>query len=92
MGVFMNKQFEPGIYLSMKNKGYDLVPYVNSFNETPENGWPEFFDSPRYSSGFATLWNCFGFITETHMLKPFEQRVRSTYSLMECLLSLQKKC
>ncbi|MEJ7769670.1 MAG: M14 family metallopeptidase, partial [Chitinophagaceae bacterium] len=86
MGQFMNRQFEPGLYARMKEKGYDLVPYVNFFGETPDKGWPEFFDSPRYSSGFATLWNAFGFTTETHMLKSYEQRVKSTYALMECFI------
>ena len=86
MGDYLNKQFEPDLYSSMKTKGYDLVPYVNFFGETPDSGWPEFFDSPRYSSGFAALWSCFGFITETHMLKPFEQRVHATYALMESFI------
>jgi len=70
----------------MKEKGFDLVPYVNSFGDTPENGWPEFWDSPRYSSGYATLWHSFAFVPETHMLKTYEQRVRSTYALMQCFI------
>src|SRR5205809_430608 len=71
MGEYMNKDFEPGLFRLMKEKGYDLVPYVNSFNDTPESGWSEYWDSPRYSSGYATLWNCFAFVPETHMLKPY---------------------
>ena len=86
MGEFMNKKFEPGVYLLMKQKGIDLVPYVNSFGDTPESGWPEFWDSPRYSSGFATLWHTFAFISETHMLKPYRQRVEDTYALMQSLI------
>jgi len=62
MGEFMNKQFEPGIYTLMKKKGYDLVPYVNSFGESPEQGWPEFLEGPRYSSGYASLWQTFAFV------------------------------
>ena len=65
MGEFMNKQFEPGLFLLMKQKGFDMVPYVNSFEDTPETGWSEFWDSPRYSSGYATLWHAFAFISET---------------------------
>jgi hypothetical protein len=86
MGDYLDKEFEPALYNLMKEKGYDLVPYVNSFGDTPEDGWPEYWDSPRYSSGYATLWNSFGFIPETHMLKPYEQRVRSTYALMKCFI------
>jgi hypothetical protein len=86
MGEFMNQTFEPGLYQLMKEKGYDLVPYVNDFDETPEKGWDEFFDSPRYSSGYGSLWSTFSFIPETHMLKPYDQRVQSTYALMQCFI------
>lgn len=91
MGEFLNKEFEPALFDLMKKKGYDLVPYVNHFGETPENGWPEFWDSPRYSSGFASLWNTFAFVPETHMLKPYEQRVKSTYALMQCFIEFTSK-
>ena len=87
MGAFLNNRFEPALYSSMKEKGYDLVPYVNFFGERPENGWVQFFDSPRYSSGYATLWNTFAFTPETHMLKPYHQRVRSTYALMKSFMT-----
>ena len=91
MGEYMNKQFEPGIFKLMNQKGYDLVPYVNAFNETPENGWPEFLESPRYSNGYASLWHSFAFVPETHMLKPYDQRVKATYKLMECFIEFTSK-
>jgi hypothetical protein len=86
MGEFMNKQFEPALFSLMKEKGFDLVPYVNAFGDTPESGWSEYWDSPRYSSGYASLWQTFAFVPETHMLKPYEQRVRATYALMQCFI------
>jgi hypothetical protein len=91
MGEYLNKEFEPALYSLMKQKGFDLVSYVNSFGDTPENGWPEYWDSPRYSSGFATLWHSFAFVPETHMLKSYEQRVRSTYALMQCFIEFASK-
>lgn len=91
MGDFMNKNFEPGIYASMKEKGYDLIPYVNSFGDTPDSGWPEFFEGPRYSSGYAALWHTFSFIAETHMLKSYDKRVWSTYELMKSIIEFTNK-
>lgn len=82
MGEYMNKIFEPGMYRLMKQKGYDLIPYVNVWGKSPDNGWNEYFDSPRYSSGYGTLWSTFCFVPETHMLKPYKQRVAATYQLM----------
>lgn len=86
MGEYLSSQFEPGIYATMKKKGYDLIPYVNSFGDTPENGWSEYWDSPRYSSGFAALWNTFSFVPETHMLKSYDLRVKATYALMQSFI------
>ena len=86
MGKFLNETFEPTLYQLMKGKGFDLVPYVNHSGETPDNGWNAYWDSPRYSTGYATLWNTFGFMPETHMLKPYKQRVESTKALMECFI------
>ena len=86
LGNYLNKNFEPALYASMKEKGYDLIPYVNSFGDTPDNGWPEFFEGPRFSSGYAALWHTFSFISETHMLKPYDQRVKATYELMKSFI------
>lgn len=82
MGEYINRVFEPAMYKSMQKKGYDLIPYVNVWGKTPDNGWNEYVDSPRYSSGFGTLWSSFCFVPETHMLKPYAQRVDATYELM----------
>ena len=75
----------------MKEKKYDLVPYVNVYGDTPDKGWSEFWDSPRYGSGYASLWNTFAFVPETHMLKPYDQRVKATYALMQCFIDFTSK-
>ncbi|HRO68839.1 MAG TPA: hypothetical protein PK951_00625, partial [Chitinophagaceae bacterium] len=80
------KTFEPGLYALMQEKNYDLVPYVNVYGDTPDKGWTEFWDSPRYGSGYASLWNSFAFVPETHMLKPYDQRVKATYALMQSFI------
>ena len=98
MGDFLNKNFEPALYASMKEKarlpdgqGYDLIPYVNSFGDSPDNGWPEFFEGPRFGSGYAALWHTFSFVAETHMLKPYDQRVKATYELMKSFIDFTQK-
>jgi hypothetical protein len=91
MGEYMNKQLEPGIYTLMKQKGYDLVPYVSFGGGTPDMGLTAYFDGPRYSSGYATVWHTFAFVPETHMLKSYELRVQSTYALMESFIDFTSK-
>ena len=86
LGSFLNNRFQPALFQLMKEKGFDLVPYVNHSNQTPDKGWFQFWDSPRYSSGYAALWNTFAFMPETHMLKPYALRVRATYALMRSFI------
>lgn len=86
-GRYLRQQMEPALYDLMRGKKLELVPYVNAFGDTPESGWPQFYDGPRYSSGYGALWQCFSFITETHMLKPYPQRVDATYAFMESMIA-----
>jgi hypothetical protein len=82
LGDWVKNIFGPALLTGMKNKNWDLVPYVNVEDEDPAKGFSQFYDSPRYSSGFAALFNTISFMPETHMLKPYSERVRSTYDLM----------
>jgi hypothetical protein len=86
MGDYLHATFEPALYKGMKEKGYDLVPYVDFEGNTPDVGMTAFLDMARFSSGYATLWNTFAFLPETHMLKPYDQRVKATYALMQSFI------
>ena len=72
----------PQIEKSLAKKGIPITPYVNVWGSTPEKGWSQFFDSPRYSTGYTTLFNTLGLMVETHMLKPYKIRVKQTYELI----------
>jgi len=87
MGKYLQNQMEPSIYAVMKKRGYDLVPYVNHWGHTPDKGWQQFYEPPRFASGFAALFRTFAFVPETHMLKPYSPRVEATYALMQTLIA-----
>lgn len=91
LGEYLNGTFEPALYSLMREKGFDLVPYVNHFGDTPDKGWSQYWDSPRYSSGYAALWSTFAFVPETHMLKPYIERVFTTQALMESFIQFTAK-
>lgn len=78
MQTFLEGELVPWLKTRMKDAGDEMVPYVNIHGEAPDKGFAAFYDSPRYSTGFASLFQTIGFITETHMLKPFPDRVLST--------------
>ena len=86
LGNWLKENFEPGLYKGMKAKGWDMVPYVNFETTDFDKGMEIFLDPPRYSSGYAALFNTLSFVPETHMLKAFAQRVRSTYDLMQTFI------
>ncbi|MCD6063135.1 MAG: hypothetical protein K0R82_1046 [Flavipsychrobacter sp.] len=88
MGKYLNEKLEPAIYADMKKRGYDLVPYVNHWGHTPDKGWIAFHEGPRFASGFTSLFQTYGFVPETHMLKPFKDRVEATYALMLSLIKI----
>jgi hypothetical protein len=62
---------------------YDLIPYVSMNGATLDKGIHAFNALPRYASGYAELFNTLAITTETHMLKPFEDRVKSTYAFID---------
>ena len=74
---------QPALYNHMEDAGEVMTPYVNVYGTTPDNGFTEFADWPRYSTGYTALFHTFGFMSETHMLKPFDRRVKATYHLIE---------
>ena len=87
-GEYMYNTLTPLLYKDMKERGYDMVPYVNDFDGTPESGWREFYEPPRFSSGYAALYHIFAYVPETHMLKPFKDRVNATNTLMQSFIKV----
>lgn len=80
--------FTAELYSRMEKSGYGMVPYVNFRGRSPESGLVSFFEGPRYSTGYAALHHTFGYMPETHMWKPYPQRVHATYALLDHFIQL----
>jgi hypothetical protein len=91
LAKFMTDELTPSLYKTMKEKKYEMCPYVNTLGETPESGIVQFMETPRYSTGYAALFNTIGFVTETHMWKPYNDRVWATYEFLLALTELTAK-
>ena len=91
LGKYLDNSLMPQLVDSLQKNSWDITPYVNVFNRTPESGFSQFLDSPRYSTGYTTLFNCLGMMIETHMLKPYKQRVEGTYELIKSFISIADK-
>ena len=88
LGEYLHTQMMPNLEQKLADKDWDITPYVNVFNKTPDSGFSQFLDSPRYSTGYTTLFNTLGMMVETHMLKPYKQRVEGTYELMKSMIAI----
>ncbi|MDA8874369.1 M14 family metallopeptidase [Winogradskyella sp.] len=88
LGDYLHNEIMPQLEKKLEAKDWDITPYVNVFNRTPESGFSQFKDSPRYSTGYTTLFNTLGMMVETHMLKPYKQRVEGTYELMKSMIEI----
>lgn len=74
MSAFDKRGHLQSIYLEFKD-GRD-----------PRKGIENFGSGQRFSTGYAALQNRPALLVETHMLKSYENRVRSTYDLVELTL------
>jgi hypothetical protein len=88
LGNYTNEVFRPMLEKSLDEKKLIITPYVNVYGRTPFAGFSQFYDSPRYSTGYTALWNTLGLMIETHMLKPYDNRVTSTKAMLESLIEI----
>lgn len=82
LGTYFHQEMQPKLIENVEKEKILCVPYVNIHGDTPDEGFPAFMDSPRYATGYTTLFNVAGTVAETHMLKPYQDRVKATYEYM----------
>ncbi len=91
LGNFLNKEMMPEIIKDLNDKKVEITPYVNAFESTPDKGFAQFFESPRFATGYTSLFNTIGFVVETHMLKKYVERVKVTYDFMLSTIDFTNK-
>lgn len=89
LGNYMTTTLNPELVKYMAEVEYEMCPYVQTprWTTPPDSGIIGFLETPRYSTGYAALFNAIGYTSEAHMLKPFEDRVNATYHF--CLQTLK---
>ena len=92
LGDYFKNEMMPAVLTSLKEKGIEATPYVNVHDTKPDvAGFEQFMDYPRYSTGYASMFNVPGSMPETHMLKEYSARVKVTYEYMVSSLSFIDK-
>ncbi len=87
LGRFYRDTFIPYLYQEMEQTDYPLIPYVSHLTESPKDGIALDLQQPHFSTGYVGLFNTLGFMTENHIYKDFEDRVRSVYDFLGVLTS-----
>ncbi len=80
---WIKNEFIPYLEENVNGRGYLIAPYVGFKDGALEKGIVDWAASPRLSEGYAALQNRPALLIETHMLKPFKERVFATKVMFE---------
>ncbi|MCS7053422.1 MAG: M14 family metallopeptidase [Ignavibacterium sp.] len=88
---FVKNKFLPYMIPKVEEDGFIVGPYMEFKQGTVESGILDLAAPPRLSHGYCAAQNRIGLLIETHSLKPFENRVYSTKSMMEHTIEFVSK-
>ncbi len=83
---FVNQSFIPFMENRVHEKGFLVAPYVGFKEGEPKTGLVDYAAPPRFSTGYAAVQNRIGILVETHMLKPYKERVFATKAILEATI------
>lgn len=70
----------------LPEKGFLTAPYVGFKNGIVDSGLMDWASTPRFSNGYTVMQNRMGLLIETHMMKPYKDRVFGTKAGFEAVL------
>lgn len=87
-GKWLKDNYVPFLEERVEDKGFLIHPYVflKDWGSDLDKGliyWPS---TPRFSTGYFALQNRPSLLVETHMIKPYKERVYSTKAIIEATL------
>ncbi len=80
---FVKEKFIPFNNKRTEDKGFLIAPYVSYKGRNFESGIVDYSATPRFSTGYTAVQNRIGLLIETHMLKPYKDRVFATKAMFE---------
>jgi hypothetical protein len=87
MEKFFRGKMLPALYDRMKSDySNEMVPYVQYTERGEIKAITGFEEELYYSTGYASLYNSFPFMTETLVYKPYAERVKGTWQFINELV------
>ncbi len=87
LAAYTKDKLNPYLFDKMEEGNYPMSPYVHPLSKTPDDGIKDYLETPRYSTGYTNLFNTISYVTEAHMLKTYDERVKSTYLFLSEMIS-----
>jgi len=86
--AWISGKYIPYLEDGVNQKGFLIYPYIyfRNWAEGYEGGIIDWAATPRFSTGYAALLNRPSLLIETHMLKPYKDRVFATKAVFETTL------
>lgn len=88
VGRFFNDTLVPEMYERMRATPYEMIPYAEYTNESPEQGIASYVQTPRFSTGYALLFHSFAQMIENQCYRPYKDRVWAAYHFINNLIDL----
>jgi hypothetical protein len=86
---WLKDTYLPFVTSEMENSGQPIAPYMDFVQwHNPKSGIKDYFETPRYSGGYAAINNRPTLLIETHMLKDYKTRVTAAYDMILSSLML----
>ena len=87
---WLNEKFIPSLDKGVEGKGFlvNTYIYLKKWREGLDGGIIDWASSPRFSTGYAALQNRPALLIETHMIKPYKERVYSTKAMLETVINI----
>lgn len=84
-GSWLAEKFIPYLERKVTEKGFLIFPYVSmkNWSQGLDSGITDWASSPRLSTGYFALRNRPSLLVETHMIKPYKERVFATKAVLE---------
>ncbi|HZW38299.1 MAG TPA: M14 family metallopeptidase [Ignavibacteriaceae bacterium] len=82
----VKQKFIPFWENKVVEQGFLVAPYVYLKNDSLEQGISEWASGPRLSTGYMALQNRISLLIETHMIKPYKDRVFGTKAGIEAAI------
>jgi hypothetical protein len=85
---WLKNKFVPFLEAGVEKRGFLIHPYIylKTWQEGFGGGIIDWAATPRFSTGYAAIQNRPSLIIETHMIKPYKDRVYSTKAAIESVI------